>query len=132
MVEKLVAFILSLFSNVTSIPFGKELIVFIISLMPILELRGGLLAASLLNLNPIVSYVIAVIGNIIPIPFILWFINSILDWMRKRKKLNKIVKWLDKKIIKHKSVKLNPTLKKRKQLKCHLHLGRVRWSMNLS
>ena len=103
MVEKLVAFILSLFSNLTAIPFGKELIVFIISLMPILELRGGLLAASLLNLNPIVSYIIAVIGNIIPIPFILWFINSILDWMRKRKKLNKIVKWLDKKIIKHKS-----------------------------
>lgn len=102
MVEKIVAFILSLFSSLKVIPFGKELIVFIISLMPILELRGGLLAASLLNLNPIESYIIAVIGNIIPIPFILWFINSILNWMRKRKKLNKIVKWLDKKIIKHK------------------------------
>ena len=102
MVEKIVAFILSLFSSLKVIPFGKELIVFIISLMPILELRGGLLAASLLNLNPIESYIIAVIGNIIPIPFILWFINSILSWMRKRKKLNKIVKWLDKKIMKHK------------------------------
>ncbi len=102
MVEKIVAFILSLFSSLKVIPFGKELIVFIISLMPILELRGGLLAASLLNLNPIESYIIAVIGNIIPIPFILWFINSILNWMRKRKKLNKIVKWLDKKIMKHK------------------------------
>ena len=102
MVEKIVAFILSLFSSLKAIPFGKELIVFIISLMPILELRGGLLAASLLNLNPIESYIIAVIGNIIPIPFILWFINSILNWMRKRKKLNKIVKWLDKKIMKHK------------------------------
>ena len=52
MVEKIVAFILSLFSSLKVIPFGKELIVFIISLMPILELRGGLLAASLLNLNP--------------------------------------------------------------------------------
>ena len=103
MVEKIVAFILSLFSSLKVIPFGKELIVFIISLMPILELRGGLLAASLLNLNPIESYIIAVIGNIIPIPFILWFINSILNWMRKRKKLNKIVKWLDKKIMKHKN-----------------------------
>ena len=102
MVEKIVAFILSLFSSLKVIPFGKELIVFIISLMPILELRGGLLAASLLNLNPIESYIIAVIGNIIPIPFILWFINSILNWMRKREKLNKIVKWLDKKIVKHK------------------------------
>ena len=102
MVEKIVAFILSLFSSLKVIPFGKELIVFIISLMPILELRGGLLAASLLNLNPLESYIIAVIGNIIPIPFILWFINNILNWMRKKKKLEKIVKWLDKKIIKHK------------------------------
>ena len=102
MVEKIVAFILSLFSSLKVIPFGKELIVFIISLMPILELRGGLLAASLLNLNPLESYIIAVIGNIIPIPFILWFINNILNWMRKKKKLEKIVKWLDKKVIKHK------------------------------
>ncbi len=102
MVEKIVAFILSLFSSLKVIPFGKELIVFIISLMPILELRGGLLAASLLNLNPLESYIIAVVGNIIPIPFILWFINNILNWMRKKKKLEKIVKWLDKKVIKHK------------------------------
>lgn len=102
MVEKIVALILSLFSNLNTLPFGKELIVFIISLMPILELRGGLLAASLLNLNPIKSYIIAIIGNIIPIPFILWFITSILEWMKKRKKLYKIVKWLDKKIDKHK------------------------------
>ena len=102
MVEKIVALILSLFSNLNTLPFGKELIVFIISLMPILELRGGLLAASLLNLNPIKSYIIEIIGNIIPIPFILWFITSILEWMKKRKKLYKIVKWLDKKIDKHK------------------------------
>ena len=102
MVEKIVAFILSLFSSLKVIPFGKELIVFIISLMPILELRGGLLAASLLNLNPLESYIIAVVGNIIPIPFILWFINNILNWMRKKNKLEKIVKWLDKKVIKHK------------------------------
>ena len=102
MVEKIVAFILSLYSSLKVIPFGKELIVFIISLMPILELRGGLLAASLLNLNPLESYIIAVVGNIIPIPFILWFINNILNWMRKKKKLEKIVKWLDKKVIKHK------------------------------
>ena len=90
------------FSGLTSLKYGRELIVFIISLMPILELRGGLLAASLLNLNPLESYIIAVIGNIIPIPFILWFINNILNWMRKKKKLEKIVKWLDKKVIKHK------------------------------
>ena len=44
------------------------------------------------------------IGNIIPIPFILWLINRILNWMRnsKNKKINGIAKWLDNKVEKHK------------------------------
>ena len=102
MAEKLVETIIDLFSGLQGIPFGRELIVFIISLMPILELRGGLIAATLLKLNPISSYIISIIGNIIPVPFILWFINSILEWMRKRKHLSKVAKWLDNKVEKHK------------------------------
>ena len=38
---------------------------------PILELRGGLIAASLLGMNPWISYLICMVGNILPIPFIL-------------------------------------------------------------
>lgn len=102
MAESLVETIINLFSGLQGIPFGKELIVFIISLMPILELRGGLIAASLLGLNPVVSYIISIIGNIIPVPFILWFINRILAWMRKKKHLSKVAKWLDGKVEKHK------------------------------
>ncbi len=102
MVNGLVEFFVNLFGGLKDIPFGKELVVFIISLMPILELRGGLIAASLLKLNPVTSYVISMIGNIIPVPFILWLINSILDFMRKRKHLKKIAKWLDGKVEKHK------------------------------
>ena len=102
MAESLVETIINAFSGLQGIPFGKELIVFIISLMPILELRGGLIAASLLGLNPVVSYIISIIGNIIPVPFILWFINSILEWKRKKKHLSKVAKWLDGKVEKHK------------------------------
>ena len=102
MAQSLVESILNLFGGLQSIPFGKEILVFIISLMPILELRGGLIAAALLGVNPVESYIIAIIGNIIPVPFILWFINSILEWMRGRKKLSKIAKWLDKKVDKRK------------------------------
>ncbi len=102
MTENLVKSIVGLFGGLATIPFGKELIVFAISLMPILELRGGLLAASLLGCNPITSYIIAIIGNIIPVPFILWFINAIIEKMRNSKRFNKVAKWLDKKIIKHK------------------------------
>ena len=102
MAQSLVEAILGMFGGLQNIPFGKELLVFIISLMPILELRGGLIAAALLGVNPVVSYIIAIIGNIIPVPFILWFINSILDWMRGRKRLSKVAKWLDKKVEKRK------------------------------
>lgn len=102
MVEKIVGTIIALFSGFQSIPFGKELIVFIISLMPILELRGGLLAASLLGVDPVRSYIISVIGNFIPVPFILWLINIVLDYMRGSKHFYKVAKWLDEKVDKHK------------------------------
>ena len=104
MAEKLVNAIVGAFSGLTAIAFGREILVFLISLMPILELRGGLIAASLLNLDPVRSYIICIIGNILPVPFILLFINKILDWMRKSKIkfFNSIVAWLDKKVEKHK------------------------------
>ena len=102
MAEKIVKWLLGLFGGLLSLKYGKELIVFIISLMPILELRGGLIAAALLDLDPVRSYIIAIIGNLIPVPFILWFITSILDFMRKTKGLKKIALWIDKKANKHK------------------------------
>jgi len=103
MSEKIVSAIVGTFGGVVGFAFGKQLLVFIISLMPILELRGGLIAAALLNLSPWQSYVICIIGNILPVPFILLLINKILDWMRNSKKLNKVALWLDKKVEKNKT-----------------------------
>ena len=85
MSEKLVPAIVGLFGGITSAAYGKEIIIFIISLMPILELRGGLIAASLLDVGLVKSIIICVIGNLLPIPFILLLITKILDWMRKSK-----------------------------------------------
>ena len=65
MTENIVKAIVGLFGGLATIPFGKEIIVFCISIMPILELRGGLLAASLIGLNPVSSYIVAIIANII-------------------------------------------------------------------
>lgn len=104
MSKKIVNMILSAFGGLTSIAYGKEILVFIISLMPILELRGGLVAAALLGLDPIPSYIISIIGNVLPVPFILLLINKVLQWMRTSKIefFNKIAKWLDEKVEKHK------------------------------
>ena len=104
MAKKIVSKIVGSLGSLISIPFMKEIIVFLISMCPILELRGGLIAASLFDMNPVVSYIICVIGNIIPIPFILYFVTKVLNYMRnsKRKKFNNIAKWLDGKVEKHK------------------------------
>lgn len=89
-----------------------ELIIFVISLLPILELRGGLIAAALLNIDLWIAWPICIIGNVLPIPFILLFINKIFDWM-KNTRLVKLVNKLEekaeknaKKIMKHKNLGL--------------------------
>ena len=75
----------------------RELIIFVISLLPILELRGGLLAASILGVPIVPALCICIIGNILPIPFILLFIEKILKWMKTTKHLHGIADWLEKK-----------------------------------
>ena len=92
MVENLVNMFINLFGGL-----NKNVIIFIISCMPILELRGGLIAASLLKLNPITSFIICFIGNILPIPFILWFITPLFDKLKKTKLLKPIVLKLENK-----------------------------------
>lgn len=102
MSEKLVNAIVGAFGGITSFIYGKQILVFIISLLPILELRGGLLAAALIGLDPVQSYIISIIGNLLPIPFILILINKVLDWMRNTKHFKGVANWLDKKVEKHK------------------------------
>ena len=98
MTETLVEFFLNLFSGITNNELGKSITIFILSLLPIIELRGGLIAAALLKVSFIKAFIICFIGNILPVPFILWFIRKILDWMRNKKMFKKIVKWIDRKV----------------------------------
>lgn len=78
---------------------GKEVILFIISMVPILELRGGLLAASpaILDVDMWRAIPICIIGNLLPIPFILLLITKIFDWMKGTKRLKPIVEKLEAK-----------------------------------
>ena len=74
---------------------GKEAIVFIISMIPILELRGGLVAAFLLEVPMAVAVPVCIIGNIIPIPFILLFIKQIFKWLKKISFFKKFIEKLE-------------------------------------
>ena len=97
----------SLVQGLTAALGGKvsgEIIIFIISMIPILELRGGLLAASpaLLNVPILRAIPICIIGNLLPIPFILLLIEKVLDLMEKIPGLYKIARWVRQKADKNK------------------------------
>ncbi len=82
---------------IRSLGVPDYLVIFIISLFPILELRGGLVAAAVLKLKLIPSFIICFVGNILPLPFILMFIQKIFAWMKKFKSTEKIALYFEKK-----------------------------------
>lgn len=81
----------------TEIGLSPEIAVFIISMFPILELRGGLIAAALLKMPWLKSFTICLIGNILPLPFILLFIQKIFQIMKKFKYTRKIAEYFERK-----------------------------------
>ena len=75
--------------------------VLFISILPIVELRGAIPVGAALGLPFYVNYACAVIGNLLPIPFILLFIPKILDFLARFKIFRPIVEWLRKKALKN-------------------------------
>ena len=78
-----------------------QLAVLIVSMVPLVELRGGIPLARLLELPLSEALIFSGIGNVIPIPFILLFIEKIFQWMKKIKYLEKFPHWCEKKALKH-------------------------------
>ncbi len=78
-----------------------ELVVFIISVLPILECRLGMFTAIvLLQMNAFKGFIISFLGNILPIPFILLLINWIFELLKKVPKINKMIFWLEERTLK--------------------------------
>ena len=100
MADKLVLF----FTGVLKGKISREVICFIISLFPILELRGGLLAASpaFLDVPLKTALIYCIIGNLLPIPFVLLLIERILVLMEKWKITKGFALWLREKADKNK------------------------------
>jgi len=88
--------ILNWFINVLD-GLSGEWMAFIISMIPILELRGGLVVASLMGVDILTAVPICIIGNILPVPFILWFITPLFNTMKKTKLLRPLVEKLEAK-----------------------------------
>lgn len=75
---------------------SAELVIFLVSMIPILELRGGLIVASLLHVKMWTAIPICIIGNIIPVPFILLLITKIFAALKKTKLFNGVVTALER------------------------------------
>jgi len=86
--------------------------VFAVSMIPVIELRGAIPLGIGLDLNWFWVYIISIIGNMIPIPFIIYLIRPIIDWLVHSKVFNKIGVWLD-----------NRTMEKSKQINKYKKLG---------
>lgn len=73
--------------------FIKYIIVFLVSMVPIVELRGAIPIAESLGLNIFLYYPIAIIGNMLPVPFIYLFARKVLEWGKDKKLIGKFFTW---------------------------------------
>ena len=78
--------------------WGNILMTFMISMVPVIELRGAIPAAVLAGLDIRVALITAIIGNLVPVPFIIIFIRKIFKWMQsKSRRLGDLVRHFEAK-----------------------------------
>ena len=87
MSEKIAGFFINLFGEKLS----GEVIAFIVSLLPISELRGGMIAAKLMDLPFLRAFLICFVANMIPVPFILLFIRRVFRLLKRSEKLGPLI-----------------------------------------
>lgn len=77
--------------------FQKYLIVFLVSMVPIIELRGAVPIGTGMGLPWIPTLIVSVIGNMVPVPFIYFFARKVLEWGKDKKYIGKFFTWCLKK-----------------------------------
>ena len=77
--------------------FGKIVMTFLISMVPVIEFRGAIPIGVGAGLSPWVAIGVSIIGNLVPVPFIIIFIKKIFAWLRTvSEKLDRLVTKLEK------------------------------------
>ena len=71
----------------------KYLIIFFVSMIPIVELRGAIPIAEGLGLNILLYYPIAIVGNMLPVPIIYLFARKVLEWGKDKKLIGNFFTW---------------------------------------
>ncbi len=63
--------------------------VFFISMVPIVELRGAIPVGTAMDLNPVLNYIVCILGNMLPVPIIYLFARKVLEWGKDKKFIGK-------------------------------------------
>lgn len=71
----------------------KYIIVFFVSMVPLIELRGAIPIAVGLGLDKLLSFIIAIVGNMLPVPIIYLFARKVLEWGKDKKFIGKFFTW---------------------------------------
>lgn len=71
----------------------KYLIVFFVSMVPLIELRGAIPIAVGMDLDKLVSFIISIVGNMLPVPIIYLFARKVLIWGKDKKHIGKFFTW---------------------------------------
>ena len=74
-----------------------ELIIAFISVLPIFELRGGLIAASIMGVPMGTAFLVCLVANFLPIPFLLLFLRAIMGFMKRFRWIRPFIEWLERK-----------------------------------
>ena len=80
----------------------KYLYTFFISMLPIIELRGAIPVGAASGLPWYINYLLCCVGNMLPVPIILFFVEIVLNFMKKIRHLDRIACWVEEKAEKHK------------------------------
>ena len=80
----------------------KYLYTLFISMLPIIELRGAIPVGAASGLPWYTNYLLCCIGNLLPVPIILFFVEIVLNFMKKIRHLDRIAYWVEDKAEKHK------------------------------
>lgn len=69
----------------------------LVAMVPVIELRGAIPIGVSMGLMPLVAAGLAIIGNLVPVPFILLLLGRIFDFLRDKKYTKKMIAWLERK-----------------------------------
>ena len=76
--------------------FGELLMTFLIAMVPVLELRGAIPAGIAAGLPPAAAAAAAILGNLVPSPFLILLLRRIFDWLRKSSWAGPKIDWLER------------------------------------